>query len=701
MSANARQIARMRVGVQRAYPRAMKRNGNPAARSGVCTGMYRALLVLSCVGTALSQAPQLDPIFAKRDDFWKARREGRFADAAALREEARTALQQLPADAAPFSSWVQTVAEMYVSGARTAQARALVEEALARTGKSGTSNPNRMALLSSLAQVWQQDGNLLNAVLYQEQAVAEAEKLAASPAARSAPAGTVWAAVSGRITRFGFSTDLGGAYHQLADFYRQLGRREAVETVVDRVRQLAAKQDDGRYAWFFQRYGHDQEALAMFRQQVASAANPQQAVSAWQQLADFYSAQGQYDQAISATQQAIAAARASGANDIWPRQTLISILQQAGRTGQIDEVYQGMLATAGNAQDGNQFQVLLNYANYLAGAKRGAEAETLLADYRKDHPDLPEGQDWSLLNALSYAAGSSGDEKRAKAYREQAAAKQAGPKVAPIGSEIAPDFQKAQAMAQEGKTGEALALALQAIGKAPNAPDREQVAWLAPSLAGILEQKKATGAVPIYGRLFAVLEDWAADTQQPLLSATENYLHLLISQRERWAEVPVALDHFRGLLIAAHGADSAPQKNALQMTIEFAYARNAPETALQTAMETARLEESLSGTASEAYLGELRTIAECQLRAGQPEASADTYLKRVAIADAGYAAGEMIRGYTRTDAAQALARQGQFDEAERLAAEAVELSKNWPHQSSFFVQQQETIRKMRLARASR
>ncbi|HXK07857.1 MAG TPA: hypothetical protein VMS37_36025, partial [Verrucomicrobiae bacterium] len=427
----------------------------------------------------------------------------------------------------------------------------------------------------------------------------------------------------------------------------------------------------------------------------------QQAVSAWQQLADFYSAQGQYDQAISATQQAIAAARASGANDIWPRQTLISILQQAGRTGQIDEVYQGMLATAGNTQDGNQFQVLLNYANYLAGAKRGAEAETLLADYRKDHPDLPEGQDWSLLNALSYAAGSSGDEKRAKAYREQAATKQPGPKVAPIGSEIAPDFQKAQSMAQEGKTGEALALALQAIGKAPNAPDREQVAWLAPSLAGILEQKKATGAVQIYGRLFAVLEDWAADTQQPLLSATENYLHLLISQREPWAEVPVALDHFRGLLIAAHGADSAPQKNALQMTIEFAYARNAPETALQTAMETVMLEESLSGTASEAYLGELRTLAECQLRAGQPEASADTYLKRVAIADAGYAAGEMIRGYARTDAGQALARQGQFDEAERLAAEAVELSKNWPHQSSFFVQQQETIRKMRLARASR
>ena len=679
----------------------MNRHGNPAARSGVYTGMYRASLVLLCIGTALSQAPQPDPIFAKRDAFWKARREGRFADAAALREEARATLHQLPADAGPFPSWVQTVVEMYQSGARTAQARAVVEEALARTGKSGTSNPNRLAMLSNLAQLWQQDGNLLKAVLCQEQAVAEAEKPAAALPIRPAPAGGVWAAVSGRITRFGFSTDLGGAYQQLADLYRQLGRRETVETVVDRVRQLAAKQDDGRYAWFFQRYGHDQEALAMFRQQVAGAASPQQAVSAWQQLADFYSAQGQYDQAISATQQAIAAARASGANDIWPRQTLISILQQAGRTGQIDEVYQGMLATAGNTQDGNQFQVLLNYANYLAGAKRGAEAETLLADYRKDHPDLPEGQDWSLLNALSYAAGSSGDEKRAKAYREQAAAKQPGPKVAPIGSEIAPDFQKAQSMAQEGKTGEALALALQAIGKAPNAPDREQVAWLAPSLAGILEQKKATGAVQIYGRLFAVLEDWAADTQQPLLSATENYLHLLISQREPWAEVPVALDHFRGLLIAAHGADSAPQKNALQMTIEFAYARNAPETALQTAMETVMLEESLSGTASEAYLGELRTLAECQLRAGQPEASADTYLKRVAIADAGYAAGEMIRGYARTDAGQALARQGQFDEAERLAAEAVELSKNWPHQSSFFVQQQETIRKMRLARASR
>lgn len=677
----------------------MNRHGNPPARCGVYSGMCRSLLVLFCVGTAW---PQTDPIVSKLETYWKARREGRFADAAALREEACAILQRLPADAGAYVGWVQQVAGMYQNAGRTAEARSVLEEALARAGKSSTSSSILSSLYTSLAQIRQQDGNLLRAAMYQEQAITEATKPAASEPRPPAAGGGAYFLVSGRRAQFRFGPDLAGAYQQLAELDRQLGRREAVQAIVSSMRELAAKQNDGGYAWFFQRYGSPGEAAAMFRQQIDTATTPQQSVNASQQLANFYAAEGRFEEAIAAVQSSITAARASGMNDIWPRQVLISILQQAGRTEEVDGVYQQMLSGAANSREGDQVQVLFNYANYLSGTKRGVQAEAMLRDYRSTHPNLDPGQDSGILFALSNAARSLGDQNLADTYRKQAEARRPGPEVSTDEQSIAADLYRAQSLAQDGKTDEALTTTLQAIDRAARAPDREQIVWLAPQIANILAQRKAGGAIqPIYDRLFAELETWAADTPQPLLSATENYLRFLFSQRDRWAEVPAVLDRYRELAQATHGPDSAAVRNVLQMTVDFQNARNAPDAALRAASELAAFEDSLSGDSSEAYLGALRTLAECQARAGEIEAALATYRKRIEIADAGFPEKEMIRGYTRTDAAQALARQGRFEEAERLVADAVELSQNWPRQATFFTQQQEAIRKMRLARTSR
>ena len=122
----------------------MNRNGNPAARSGVYTGMCHALPALIGLAAGLLQAQPpapaqirlvptaqnqpTDPISARREAFWNARREGRFADATTLRNEARAILRQLPVEPGRFFSQAQQVVEMYQSSGLTADARAVLDD---------------------------------------------------------------------------------------------------------------------------------------------------------------------------------------------------------------------------------------------------------------------------------------------------------------------------------------------------------------------------------------------------------------------------------------------------------------------------------------------------------------------------------------------------------------------------------------------
>jgi hypothetical protein len=192
------------------------------------------------------------------------------------------------------------------------------------------------------------------------------------------------------------------------------------------------------------------------------------------------------------------------------------------------------------------------------------------------------------------------------------------------------------------------------------------------SVAGSLAARKGDDkAGQLYQRLFSLVEGWSADSLQPLLTVTENHTRFLIGQRARWAEVPAAIERYRTLLITAHGAESGSLGDALRMTINFERNRHAPPMSLTPAEDLLALEESLSGTTSEPYLRALRDLAQVYDYNRDRERSLPLRLQMVALADRVFNANDPQRGSVRTEAAMALAAQGQFDEAERLAAEAV------------------------------
>lgn len=666
----------------------------------------------------VAQMPQQDPLAAAQQAVWKARTEGRFEDAAASREEARGLLDRLPVNAPQYPGWVQGVAQIYQSSGRNVQARAIVQQALDRTTSLGESNPVRIQLLTTMANYWQQERNLLKSVAYMEKAVAALE--AAPPEPPAAPVGQLGGqrtvAMRGvtfsglispsgfRMGRFGPSTDLSNLYQQLADLDRQLGRVEAAAAVVAKLRALATKNGDASMAGFLEQQGQLDEAAALYQKLVERAQNPQEAVNSLQTLANLYSRQQRYDDAVGALQQAIASQQAAGTPEMrsqvmGTRQHLAGILQQAGRIQQADAVYQDLLAGSADEQ---RFQALLSYANYLVSTKRAAQGEVLLKEYQASNPNLQPWQENNLLNTLANSARSSGDLKRAEEYQAAAAAANARQSrtAEPAGQVLIGNYlQKAQAAANAGNVDEAFSLALQAIDAAPRAADREQIGWVVTSVAGTLAARKGDDkALLLYQRLFSMVESWSADSLQPLLTVTENYTRFLIGQRAHWAEVPAAIERYRTLLITAHGAESGSLGDALHMTIDFERNRHAPPMSLTPAEDLLALEESLSGTTSEPYLRALRDLAQVQDYNGDRQRSLPLRLQMVAIADRVVNANNPQRGEVRMEAARALAVQGQFDEAERLAAEAVAIGQSMKGQGPWneqFKRSLEQIRQMR------
>src|SRR5260370_27142862 len=115
---------------------------------------------------------------------WQVRGSGGFEEAAAGREQARALLQRAPVDSPRFFGWVQQVAQMYQNSSLNAQARAILQEGLARIAPLPDWHPSHITLLNALGDSWRQDGNLLKAVGYLEQAAttqAAAPPMAAQP----------------------------------------------------------------------------------------------------------------------------------------------------------------------------------------------------------------------------------------------------------------------------------------------------------------------------------------------------------------------------------------------------------------------------------------------------------------------------------------------------------------------------------------
>jgi len=149
--------------------------------------------------------------------------------------------------------------------------------------------------------------------------------------------------------------------------------------------------------------------------------------------------------------------------------------------------------------------------------------------------------------------------------------------------------------------------------------------------------------------------------------------------------------------LASQGAETSELEQVIHLRIDFARARAAQAEAVQGAEELLALEESLSGTTSLAYMRAAQTAANVYQSSGNLERALALHRQIIAIADMTLA-NEPERGSVRINAAFALANARQFEEAERLANEAIAVGERMrPPRSNLFVPTVEQIRRVKTA----
>jgi hypothetical protein len=657
--------------------------------------MNRACLALLFAGIALAQVRQQDPVQAAVEAYRSAYQQGQFDEAAAKRDLARSLLDQIPADS-QFGNSVVNVAQLYEGSGLSAQALAIAQQALARA----TTLDTRIQLLQTVADFYQQHRNLLQALVYREKLVAALDEAAAKPVEpNSAPTSVRFGVFSG----IGSLRYMGGdqrtrAYQQLAELYQQLGRPDAVAATTKRL--IAIAKEPGIVAQFYQQEGQLEEAAAIYKKQ-AEQADPSKRVGALQSLANVYQQEQRYADAADAFQQATAALNASGKPEmqqqtVWTRMNMARMLNQAGQTPAADKIYEQLLAETANAPEGTYQQLLTDYANYLGDTKRAAQGQALLTDYLTNHPNLQPQEEANLLFQLANSAQRSGDIKLAEQYRQAAMEKQRATQPAPPTPPqilIGPDLQAAQSAGNAGQFDQAVELAMQAMGTAPRAADRDQVTWQISNLASqFASHKQPAKAEELYQRLLGAVETWSADNPQALISATQNYARFLMYS-DRWNEAPAAIKRYRDLIVAANGAASISVADAVRLTMDFERQHGTPGDVINLARQLVALHESLAGNTSDLYLGAAEELARAYQANRDFSRATQMLRENAAIADLAFRSNDIRRAQFRITAAMALAEERQFDEAERLATEAVAISK----QADGFTNQLQQIRKMRAA----
>jgi tetratricopeptide (TPR) repeat protein len=256
---------------------------------------------------------------------------------------------------------------------------------------------------------------------------------------------------------------------------------------------------------------------------------------------------------------------------------------------------------------------------------------------------------------------------------------------------------KAQAALNENRVDDAYSLVLHAIDTASQASDGQQVEWLGPQLAHALAaHKEPAKAEQLFRRLFALAQDWSVNNVQPLLGVTQNYARFLMSQPDRQGEAPAAIEQYRRALTDANGPESAGLSEPLRMRMELESSRSQWENADASARQLLELQESLSGNTSDPYLTDLQNVARMYEAAGDAARTLSVLRKAVAVADLlATPNDDWRRSQTRMDAALALARMGQFDEAVALGEEAVALSRTMRAPRPPLAQELEQIRFMK------
>ncbi len=672
--------------------------------------MRRGILFLLCTALAPAQDRQVDPFERAVQSYQAARAQGSFGEAAARREEAHALLVETRVDSPQFANRVQQTQQLYQNSGRRAQARAVVQEAVARAKSLGDSHPIRIQLLNMLADSWQSDGNLLKALVHREQALAALE---------AAPPGSTQAAVyanlsGGQVARTGLFSRISSwqpiagipfQYQQLAELYRQLGRPDAAARVMAKVPSLILN-DPKALAAFYGSQGNFDEAVKLYRKQSEQAAvNPQaqiwEVVGPLQSIAALYQRQERWDDAAAALGEAASRMEASGTPQAFIqavniRLNLANLLQQAGRTQNADQVYQTLFSESSNE---TQAQVLQAYADHLSTTNRAGQGEQLLRTYLAGHSDLQPWQETNLLSALARAAGGAGHNTLADEYRRAVKEKQSAlqPPQKSDRPMIGPDVEKASAAVNAGHLDEGVSLASQAIASASVAQDGEQISWQVPSIASILATKLAADkGERLYQELLAQLQARSVDNMSPLLQALQQYVRFLIGQKNRWAEVPGMLDRYRDAVIAAYGPDTSEFNQAIILRSDFAGACGAPIEAEHAAEGLLTREASLSGVTSEPYMNAAQTAAGIYESTKRPEHALELRLQVVTIADQALASNDARRAFARMNAANALIGVRQLDAAERLAMEAVAMAEQLRGvQQEMFIRQLDQIRKMK------
>lgn len=676
--------------------------------------MLRGLFALLFTCAAIAQPRQPLPIDEAMQKYWKLRQAGNFEQAAAQRDVVRDLLAKMPLESPQFASWAQNVSQLYQSVGMFDRGREVLESALGRTTQLPDYHPHRVALLTALSSFWQQDQNLLKATASMEKAVAALESApAASPTDPQQAPGTMMASFSrlqagpyfgvraGNFRGMPANSNLAFAYERLSELYRQLGRPQAVAALSAKIKK-ASEGNPYALASYYERQGNTDEAVKVYQQMGKDAAgDPQQSAGALQQLAYLYQREQRYDEAASAIRTAIATISSSGVEGasqqvIGMSQALANFLQSAGKSDAADQVYRDLLAKSPGPQDPNYSQLLYGYTNYLSNTKRGADAEALLNSYAENHPSLQPWEESQLLYARANAARTNGDSKRADDLLKEANSRSQGTQGPAPERALFDQLQRAQQAADTDDTEAAFSQAMQAIGLASNINGREQIAWQLPNIAERLASKKAMAkAEQLYQNLFATVESWSADSVQPMLTVAQNYVHFL-TQHDRGGEVAAAVERYQKLLAAAHGPSSGHLTEPLQMTIQFERYHGSPKRALLAAQDLLTLQESLSGSTSEPYLHNLQQVAE--LYEANEDSARSILMRRqaIGIADLVYRSNDTQRAYPRMSLAMHLAQHKEFDEAERLAEEAVAIGESaHPPQGNDFAQQLQQIRSMR------
>ena len=681
--------------------------------------MPRTPLLLFCSAVAcFAQAP-LDPFDQIMRSYQDAQMRRNFPEAVARRDDAEALLSKVPLDSPVFLNRTQSVSQMYQSAGHPAQARKVLQEALARAESLGESSQVRIQLLDILAGYWHQEGNLLKALSYREKVVAVVE--AAPPGAttstnlRANVASFVFQSGPNRVYSAGRSVNNNFFhYQQLADLYHQLGRPEAEAKVLAKMRSLM-QSDPGALAGSYQREGDLDKAIALYQQQIQQAAanpkaQPWEIAGPLQAIAGIYQGQERWQEAAAAIDQAVTRLESSGGPNasqqtFGMRLNQAHLLQQAGQTHAADQLYQTLLAGVASDRDGMRQPALFAYANFLTETDRFDQAQELFKNSLTSQTE--PSQQANLYDGLSQIARRAGHEELANEYQQKALEKRRGTERRPPGVEqgplVGPDLQKAQTAVSQGNLDQGTDLALRAIAAASSARDGDQVIWTVQQIASALVTAKAPDkGEQLYRALLSQLSTWSAGHAMPLGQALETYTRFLITQKDRWGDVPAAIERCREQMIATHGVETSSLEQVMRLKIEFARAMGAPADAMRSADDLLALEESLSGSASMPYMNAAQSVANDYEASGNPDRAMALHRKIVAIADLALPANDVLRAQVRVNAAFTMVRLRQFETADALANEAVAIGEKLkPPQAKQILSQVQQVRGMKEAQAQR